>query len=131
VEELNGAHNLVTGAVNSSPLEKLRTLAGRIDWPYASSLVFYHLVALLAFWPWLFSWTGLAAAHAGQYVFGTLGISLCYHRLLTHRSFGCPKWLERFLAILGVCCLQDWNLERNLLFVWITSFYVDLSASVG
>ena len=23
------------------------------------------------------------------------------------------------------------NLERNLLFVWITSFYVDLSASVG
>jgi fatty-acid desaturase len=81
--------------------------AGRIDWPYASGLVFYHLVALLAFWPWLFSWTGLAAALAGQYVFGTLGISLCYHRLLTHRSFTCPKWLERVLAILGVCCLQD------------------------
>jgi stearoyl-CoA desaturase (delta-9 desaturase) len=84
------------------------TLAhGRVDWPYAISFAFYHLVALLAFWPWLFSWTGLGLALAGTYVFGTLGINLCYHRLLTHRSFDCPKWLEHALAILGVCCLQD------------------------
>jgi fatty-acid desaturase len=88
-------------------LSKPNTTLGRVDWPYALGLAFYHLVALLAFWPWLFSWTGLAAALAGQYVFGALGISLGYHRLLTHRSFTCPKWLERFLAILGVCCLQD------------------------
>ena len=86
---------------------KPNTALCRVDWPYALGLAFYHLVALLAFWPWLFSWTGLAAALAGQYVFGALGISLGYHRLLTHRSFTCPKWLERFLAILGVCCLQD------------------------
>jgi fatty-acid desaturase len=84
------------------------TLArGRVDWPYAISFALYHAVALLAFWPWLFSWTGLCLALAGTYVFGTLGINLCYHRLLTHRSFDCPKWLERCLAILGVCCLQD------------------------
>jgi stearoyl-CoA desaturase (delta-9 desaturase) len=85
-----------------------KTLArGRVDWPYAISFALYHFVALFAFWPWLFSWTGLALALAGIYVFGTLGINLCYHRLLTHRSFDCPKWLEHFLAILGVCCLQD------------------------
>jgi stearoyl-CoA desaturase (delta-9 desaturase) len=36
-----------------------------------------------------------------------LGITLCYHRMLTHRSLVCPKWLERSLAVLGVCCLQD------------------------
>ena len=35
---------------------------------------------------------------AGIYVFGTLGINLCYHRLLTHRGFTCPKWLEHYLA---------------------------------
>jgi fatty-acid desaturase len=40
-------------------------------------------------------------------VFGVLGINLCYHRLLTHRGFVCPKWLEHTFAILGVCCLQD------------------------
>jgi fatty-acid desaturase len=80
---------------------------GRIDRPYAISFALYHVVALLAVLPWLFSWTGLTLCLLGTYVFGTLGINLCYHRLLTHRSFACPKWLEHALAILGVCCLQD------------------------
>ncbi|HUY93278.1 MAG TPA: fatty acid desaturase [Pirellulales bacterium] len=79
----------------------------RILWPYAVSVGAYHLLALLAFWPWLFSWTGVAMALAGLYLFGTLGINLCYHRLLTHRGFTCPLWLEHTLAVLGVCCLQD------------------------
>ena len=80
---------------------------GRVDWPYAVSFAVYHLLALLAFVPWLFTWSGVLLAALGTYVFGTLGINLCFHRLLTHRSFVCPKWLERGLAVLGVCCLQD------------------------
>jgi stearoyl-CoA desaturase (delta-9 desaturase) len=79
----------------------------KIIWAYAVSVAAYHLLALLAFVPWLFSWTGVALAFAGLYVFGTLGINLCYHRLLTHRGFSCPLWLEHTLAMLGVCCLQD------------------------
>jgi fatty-acid desaturase len=79
----------------------------KILWPYAISLVVYHLAALSALIPWLFSWTGVATAVAGLYVFGTLGINLCFHRLLTHRGFSCPPWLEHGLALLGVCCLQD------------------------
>lgn len=79
----------------------------RILWPYVISLAVYHLVALLALDPWLFSWTGVVLALGGLYVFGTLGINLCFHRLLTHGSFKCPKWLERTFALLGVCCLQD------------------------
>jgi len=66
-----------------------------------------HLIAALAFFPWFFSWTGVLLAILGDYVFGVLGINLCYHRLLTHRGFRCPKWLEHTLAILGFCCLQD------------------------
>ncbi|MCX5514044.1 acyl-CoA desaturase [Kaistia algarum] len=66
-----------------------------------------HLLALLAFVPWLFSWTGVVVAILGLYVFGTLGISLCFHRMLTHRGVVCPKWLEHSFAILGVCCVQD------------------------
>lgn len=77
------------------------------SWPYLVGIVGYHLLALLAFWPALFSWLGVALAFAGLYVFGTLGINICYHRLLTHQSFKCPKWLEYSLAVLGVCCLQD------------------------
>jgi len=79
----------------------------RIAWPSAIGIVLYHTLALFAIWPWLFSWTGLALAGCGCYLFGTLGINLCYHRLLTHRGFACPQWLERTLALIGVCCLQD------------------------
>ncbi len=80
---------------------------GKVDWVYALGLFSYHLLALLVFVPWLFSWTGLVVCLFGFYVFGTLGINLCYHRLLTHRGFTCPRWLEHGLSILGVCCLQD------------------------
>jgi fatty-acid desaturase len=79
----------------------------RIVWSYAISLGVYHLVALLALLPWFFSWTGVAMAGFGLYVFGSLGINLCYHRLLTHRGLMCPKWLEHGFAVLAVCSLQD------------------------
>ncbi len=79
----------------------------QVLWPYFIGIIGYHVLALLAFVPWFFSWTGLALALAGCYVFGTLGINLCYHRLLTHKGFTLPKWLEHCFSILGVCCLQD------------------------
>jgi len=79
----------------------------RVVWFPAIFLVGYHLLALLALLPWFFSWTGVILAIVGDYVFGVLGINLCYHRLLAHRGFRCPKWLEHTLAILGFCCLQD------------------------
>jgi sn-1 stearoyl-lipid 9-desaturase len=66
-----------------------------------------HLLAALAFVPWFFSWTGVALLTAGLFVFGVFGINLCYHRLLTHRSFSCPLWLEHGLARLAVCSVQD------------------------
>jgi len=76
----------------------------RID---AAGIAAIHLIALLAFVPWFFSWTGAVLAFLGLYVFGTLGISLCFHRMLTHRGLVCPKWLEHSLAILGLCCVED------------------------
>ncbi|MFZ0850733.1 MAG: fatty acid desaturase [Hyphomicrobiaceae bacterium] len=79
----------------------------RIKWRYASPIILVHLVALLACLPWFFSWTGVVLAALGQYVFGGIGMNVGYHRLLTHRSFACPQWLERLLAILGACCLEE------------------------
>jgi fatty-acid desaturase len=78
----------------------------KIDWPAVAVVGGIHLAALLAFLPWFFSWTGVCLAILGCYAFGTLGINLGFHRLLTHRSFKCPLWLEYILAVLGVCCLQ-------------------------
>ena len=78
-----------------------------IIWRYVVVIGLYHVVALLAFIPWYFSWTGLILCLAGTYVFGTLGINLCFHRVLTHQGLVLPKWLEHTFAILGVCCMQD------------------------
>jgi len=65
-----------------------------------------HLLAALAVLPWYFSWTGVVLFVAGIYVFGVLGINIGFHRLLTHRAFSCPLWLEHTLAVLGTCCMQ-------------------------
>ncbi len=83
----------------------------KILWPYVIGIGGLHLIAALNFIPgvftYLFSWTGLVTMLLGLYVFGTLGINLCYHRVLTHAGCQLPKWLERTFALLGVCCLED------------------------
>ena len=78
----------------------------RVNLRVLAVIIAFHLLALLACVPWLFSWSGLAWALAGLYVFGTLGVNIGYHRLLTHRGFACPRWLEHGLALLGACCWQ-------------------------
>jgi stearoyl-CoA desaturase (delta-9 desaturase) len=78
----------------------------RVHLGILTTILGFHFLALLACVPWLFSWSGLAWAVGGLYLFGTLGINIGYHRLLTHRGFACPRWLEHGLTILGVCCWQ-------------------------
>ena len=78
----------------------------KLDWMAIAVVAGIHLLALSALHWWLFSWTGVVLLVAGRYVFGTLGINVGFHRLLSHRSFKCPLWFERFLAVLAVCCLQ-------------------------
>jgi stearoyl-CoA desaturase (delta-9 desaturase) len=78
----------------------------RIRWSYLIPIAGVHILALLACIPWLFSWIGLVTMLIGIHVFGQ-GINLGYHRLLTHRSFSTPPWVERMLAFLGLCCMED------------------------
>lgn len=80
---------------------------GRVLWAYAIPVIAFHLLLPLAFVPWLFSWTGLLMIPIGNYIFCSMGIGAGYHRLLTHRSYKCPKWFEHLLALLGICSLQD------------------------
>ncbi len=79
----------------------------QVNWRYAVVLTLLHLLCLLALVPWLFSWLGVACLAAGYFVFGMGGITIGYHRLLSHKSFSCPKPLEYFFALLGICCLQE------------------------
>ena len=79
----------------------------RIYISYVASFIVFHLLALLVFVPWFFSWTGVAAFLFGTWIFGAIGIPICYHRLLTHRSFKTPKWFERVLVSVALCCGQE------------------------
>ncbi len=88
-------------------LHPIGVAARMINWRYASAVGSYHVLALLAFVPWFYSRTGILLAAAGVFVFGALGINLCYHRLLSHRSFNCPLWLEHSFAIIAVWCVED------------------------
>jgi fatty-acid desaturase len=78
----------------------------QLIWSYVVGIGLVHLLALLALLPYCFSWTGVAVMLVGVHLFGQ-GVNLCYHRLLTHRSFEVPKWLERCFTTVALCCLQD------------------------
>lgn len=72
-----------------------------------SSAVFFgviHGLALLA--PYFFSWSALGITIFLHWLFGSIGICLTYHRLLSHRSFQVPKWLEYILVTIGTLALQ-------------------------
>ncbi|MBI3292930.1 MAG: fatty acid desaturase [Elusimicrobia bacterium] len=71
----------------------------------AIAFTLMHLVALSAFW--MFSWKAFWTFFVLQWVTGGLGITLCYHRLLTHRSFKLWKPLEYFLTLCGVIAYQN------------------------
>ena len=79
---------------------------GKIAWNYVIGIGGMHLFALAAFVPWFFSWSGVILMLIGTHVFGS-GINIGYHRLLTHRSFKCPRWVERVFVYLAVCCMED------------------------
>lgn len=83
------------------------TLSGQFIWTYVGAFVLLHASALLVLWPWLFSWVGAILLPLGVHVFGGVGISVCYHRLLAHRAFRTPKWVEYVFATMAVCCMQD------------------------
>ena len=67
-------------------------------------LIFIHLGCLLA--PFTFTWQGFWTWIILYGVIGGLGIALCFHRLLSHRSFKTPKWVEYFLTIIGCLAAQ-------------------------
>jgi sn-1 stearoyl-lipid 9-desaturase len=77
-----------------------------VQWGTRIGLILIHVGALAALWPGFFSWSGLAVMFVLWYLTGAIGISLCYHRTLTHRSLKLFKPLEYFTALLGTLALE-------------------------
>lgn len=87
-------------------------------WKTIFFMALVHLGALCALIPGTFSWSGLAVGSVLFWMTGGLGITLGWHRLLTHRSFQLPKFLEYFFAFCGALACEggviEWvGLHRN------------------
>ncbi|CAH1440068.1 unnamed protein product [Lactuca virosa] len=75
-----------------------------IDIQVALWFTFVHILTLFA--PFAFTWDAFWIAFSGYLLTGILGITLSYHRLLSHHSFKLPKWLEYMCVYFGVLAAQ-------------------------
>jgi fatty-acid desaturase len=77
---------------------------GGINWITAGFIGAFHVGAVAALF--YFSWSRLAVAAVLWILAINFGIGVCYHRLLTHRGFQTPKWVEYLLTICATLSLE-------------------------
>ena len=67
-------------------------------------MALFHVGAIAALF--FFTWKALFVAMFLWWVSGSLGIGMSYHRLLTHRGYKTPKWVEYFLTVCATLALE-------------------------
>lgn len=82
-----------------------------LNWVNITFFAVLHIGALLALIPGTFNWKAVGVGVFLYWVTGGLGITLGFHRLVTHRSFQTPKWLEYFLSLCGTLACQGGPFE--------------------
>lgn len=84
-----------------------------LNWTTLTGVIIFHILAVVALFT--FSWANLVAASILWWIAGGLGIGVGYHRLLTHRGFKVPKWVEYSLSVFGTLAVQYGPLS------WVTT----------
>jgi sn-1 stearoyl-lipid 9-desaturase len=75
-----------------------------INWVTAIFMALFHIGAVVALF--FFTWKAFFVACFLWWVSGSLGIGMGYHRLLTHRGYRTPKWVEYFLTLCATTALE-------------------------
>ncbi len=88
----------------SSSVRSDRTFTQPIVWLTTVWMLAFHLGAIAAIF--FFTWKAFLLALLLWWVAGSLGIGMGYHRLLTHRGYKTPKWIEYFLTLCGTLALE-------------------------
>ena len=70
-----------------------------VIWHYVVTTMLIHAGCLAA--PFYFSWSGLVVAVVLFFVVGCLGVTVGYHRMLTHTSFKTYRAIRYFLTLCG------------------------------
>ncbi len=72
-----------------------------IKWPTIIFMAVVHVLAGYALFPQFWSLGSVMTLLILYWVTACLGVTLGYHRLLSHRSYSVPQWLARFFATCG------------------------------
>jgi len=80
------------------------TVGEGINWLTLGVLIAFHLGAVAALF--FFTWQRLTAMLALYVLAINVGIGMCYHRLLTHRGWQAPKWLEYAMSVCATLTLE-------------------------
>ncbi|MEB3230206.1 MAG: acyl-CoA desaturase, partial [Leptolyngbyaceae bacterium] len=83
----------------------------RLSWHIIFFMAFIHSMALLALLPSNFRWSAVAIALMFHTITAGFGVTLGFHRLVAHRSFQVPKWLEYLLVFCGSLSCQGGPIE--------------------
>ena len=87
-------------------------------WGTIFFMLVIHILSIVALQPKYWSTPSVVTLFFFYWLTACLGVTLGYHRLLSHRSFIVPLWLERFFATCGAISCQhgpiDWvGLHRH------------------
>ena len=77
---------------------------GRINWITFIVMGLFHVAAIAALF--CFSWKNFAAFAITYFFAINVGIGMSYHRLLAHRGYRTPKWVEYFITACGTMALE-------------------------
>jgi stearoyl-CoA desaturase (delta-9 desaturase) len=80
------------------------TIGEGLNWITLIAIAVFHLGAVAALF--FFSWQRLAVMAVLYVVAINVGIGMCYHRLLTHRGYAVPKWLEYAMTVCATLALE-------------------------
>ncbi len=77
-----------------------------LSWTTVIFMAAIHLGAIWALLPQNINGPAIGVAFALYLITGCLGITLGFHRLVAHRSFKVPRWLEYVLVFCGTLACQ-------------------------
>jgi stearoyl-CoA desaturase (delta-9 desaturase) len=96
------AHNVA--ARDLVRMGRAATIGEGLNWLTVTTIAIFHAGALAAFF--FFTWQRLVVMAVLYVLAINVGIGMCYHRLLTHRGYQTPKWVEYLMSIFATMSLE-------------------------
>ena len=103
-EAQTSAGNHSVSARQMVRMGRAATVGEGFNWLTLVVMVLFHVGAIAALF--LFTWQRLAVMAVLYVLAINVGIGMCYHRLLTHRGYQTPKWVEYLMSICATLSLE-------------------------